>query len=208
MRIDPVELSPREAYSLLISAIVPRPIAWVSTLSPSGQPNLAPFSFFTGLTSNPPTLAVAIGRRRGQPKDTASNIEARGEFVVNLVTADLARSMVLTSGDFPPEVNEFEEASLTPLESERVAPPRVKESPVQMECRLEQILSVGRAETSLVIGEVLLFHIDDAFWSGTDVEIADLKPVGRLGQNLYAAISETWEIPRPEIDPATGHLPR
>lgn len=208
MRIDPSELAPREAYSLLISTIVPRPIAWVSTLSPEGRPNLAPFSFFTGVASDPPMLALAVGRRRGRPKDTAANIEARGEFVVNVVTEKLARAMVLTSGDFPPEINEFDEAGVTPVPSARVAPPRVKESPVHMECRLEEIIPVGRSRTSLVIGEVLVFHIDDALWGGSDVDVSALRPIGRLGRTLYAAITETLEIPRPAIDPATGRLLR
>jgi flavin reductase (DIM6/NTAB) family NADH-FMN oxidoreductase RutF len=206
MRIDPVELSPRAAYSLLISTIVPRPIAWVSTLSREGVPNLAPFSFFSGVTADPPTLALAVGRRRGEPKDTASNIEARGEFVVNVVTRDLARRMVLTSADFPPEANEFEEVGLTPIPSERVAPPRVEESPVQMECRLERMVPIGRTETSLVIGEVLLFHIDDSVWNGTDVDVAKLRPVGRLGGSLYTSVAETWSMARPRIDPVTGRL--
>jgi flavin reductase (DIM6/NTAB) family NADH-FMN oxidoreductase RutF len=208
MKIEPTDLPRSAAYSLFISTIVPRPIAFISTLSPEGRPNLAPFSFFMGVTSDPPTLAVAVGRRRGALKDTARNIEARGEFVVNVVTQELARPMVLASGDFGPEVNEFEEAGLSPIPSERVAPPRVKESPVHMECRLERMLSIGRSQTALIIGEVLLFHIDDDVWSGDDVDMARLKPLGRLSRALYAPIAETWELPRPELDPATGRLPR
>lgn len=177
-------------------------------MSPDGSPNLAPFSFFTGVAADPPMLALAVGQRRGQTKDTASNIESRGEFVVNTVTEELARAMVLTSGDFPPDINEFDEAGVTPVPSERVAPPRVKESPVQMECRLERIIQIGRSQTSLVIGEVLVFHIDDALWSGSDVDPRALRPISRLGGTLYAPITETWEIPRPAIDPATGRLPR
>ncbi len=208
MTIDPATLDRRAAYSLFISTIVPRPIAFVSTLSPDGRPNLAPFSFFMGVTSDPPTLAVAVGRRQGRPKDTARNIEARGEFVVNVVTQDLARPMVLTSGEFSPEVNEFEEAGLTPIPSERVAPPRVRESPVHMECRLQRILTIGRSETSLIIGEVVLFHVDDALWTGTDLDVARLRPLGRLSRALYTTLGDVWEIPRPDLDPATGRLAR
>jgi len=201
MKIDPRDLSRTASYSLFISALVPRPIAWVSTLSAAGRPNLAPFSFFMGVASDPPTLAVAIGRRRGQPKDTARNIEATGEFVVNVVTESLARAMVRTSGDFPPETSEFVEAGLTPIPSERIAPPRVKESPVHMECRLERMLLVGRSETALVLGEVVLFHIDDALWTGSDIRVEALKPLARLGGALYAPLGETLEIPRPVVDP-------
>ena len=204
MMIDPRDLSRTGAYSLFISALVPRPIAWVSTLSPDGRANLAPFSFFMGVSSDPPTLAVAIGRRRGQPKDTARNIEATGEFVVNVVTEPVARAMVLTSGDFPPETSEFDAAGLTPIPAERIAPPRVKESPVHMECRLERLLTVGRSETALVLGEVVLFHIDDRLWNGSEIRIEALRPLARLGGALYAPLGTPIEIPRPVVDPATG----
>ena len=208
MKIDPGELTRHAAYSLFISTVVPRPVAFVSTLSAGGRPNLAPFSFFMGVTSDPPTLAVAVGRRKGQMKDTARNIAERGEFVVNVVTEALGQRMVLASGDFPPEIDEFEEAGLTPIPSERVAPPRVKESPVHMECRLERMLTIGRSQTSLILGEVVLFHIEDELWNGEDVDVTRLRPLGRLGRALYAPVTETWEIQRPEVDPATGRLRR
>ena len=199
MQIDPRELKGSAAYSLFISALVPRPIAWVSTLSPDGQPNLAPFSFFMGVTSDPPTLAVAIGRRRGQPKDTARNLEARGEFVVNVVTESTAKAMVFTSGDFPPEVNEFEAAGLTALPSVQVAPPRVAESPLHMECRVERLITLGRSATTLAIGEVVLFHVADDLWTGYDIEVEKLRPLGRLGRALYAPMGPILEIPRPTL---------
>jgi flavin reductase (DIM6/NTAB) family NADH-FMN oxidoreductase RutF len=208
MRIDPGDLPPGAAYPLLISTIVPRPIAWVSTLSPDGRPNLAPFSFFMGVAADPPTLAVAIGRRRGAVKDTARNLETGREFVVNVVTADLATLMVLTAGDFGPEVNEFAEVGLTPVPSQRVKPPRVGESPVNMECRLERLLTIGRSGTTLAIGEVVLFHIADDLWTGRDVDVSRLNPLGRLGGALYAPITAIREIRRPELDPTTGRLPR
>jgi len=197
MEIDPRELKGSAAYSLFISTLVPRPIAWVSTLSPAGQPNLAPFSFFMGVTSDPPTLAVAIGRRRGQQKDTTRNLVARGEFVVNVVTEATAQAMVFTSGDFPPEVNEFKAAGLTALPSVVVAPPRVGESPLHMECRVERLIDLGRSATTLAIGEVVRFHIADHLWSGTDVEVEKLRPLGRLGRALYTPLGSIWEIPRP-----------
>ena len=199
MQIDPRELKGSAAYSLFISTLVPRPIAWVSTLSPAGQPNLAPFSFFMGVTSDPPTLAVAIGRRRGQLKDTARNLEARGEFVVNVVTEATARAMVYTSGDFPPEVNEFEAAGLTALPSVQVAPPRVAESPIHLECRYHSTLTLpaNRRHSThhVVIGEVVGIHIrDDVIGADGKIDIKKIRPLARLGYMDYTSVTEVFTM--------------
>ena len=206
MQIDPADLGKRDAYGLLTTAIVPRPIAWISTLGADDTPNLAPFSFFMGVTAKPPTLAVAVGRRRGTIKDTASNIQRSGEFVVNVVTEELGEAMVLTSGDFAPEVNEFTEVGLTAVPAARVRPPRVGESPLAMECRLLQTLEIGPDRTALLIGEVVLFHVEESVWAGGDVDVARLRPLGRLGRSDYAPLGDLLEIARPALDPATGRL--
>jgi flavin reductase (DIM6/NTAB) family NADH-FMN oxidoreductase RutF len=206
MKIDPQALSRRDAYWLMISSIVPRPIAWVSTVSADGLANLAPFSYFMGVASDPPTLAIAIGRRAGALKDTARNIRETGEFVVNVVNQPLAEVMVRTSADVAPEVDEFEACGLTKLAADHVRPPRVAESPVAMECRLTHLLEVGAGRTQLVIGEVVCFHVDDALWSGRHVDVERLAPLGRLGGALYAPITVTREMQRPAVDPATGQI--
>ncbi|MGB7862242.1 MAG: flavin reductase family protein, partial [Candidatus Sulfotelmatobacter sp.] len=152
--------------------MAPRPIAWVSTISPSGQHNLAPFSFFNVVCVDPPLLAFAPGLRqpkqpeagRGEAKDTLRNIRETREFVVNIVTYELREAMNLTSGEYEASVNEFELAKLTPEPSKIVRPPRVAESPVSFECKLHQILDFSPAPTSgsLVIGKIVSIHMNDA----------------------------------------------
>lgn len=201
MKIDPSHLSPRENYALLISAIVPRPIAFVSTLGRDGRPNLAPFSFFMGVTTDPPTVAISVGRRKGQPKDTARNIAETREFVVNVVDESIAEPMVLSSGDYPPGEDEFKITGLTPIPSERVRPPRVGECKVCLECEETITISTGRSKGSLILGRVLLIHIDDSVLQGKLIDPEKLKPTGRLGGSSYCRVRDIFEIPRPRIDP-------
>src|SRR5579864_4460325 len=170
MDIRPSDLAHNDFYRLLIGAVAPRPIAWVSTVSAAGQPNLAPFSFFNAICAKPPLLAFAPGTRmrtvgeitRGETKDTLRNVRETGEFVVNIVTYELAEAMNLSSGEYDSSVNEFELAKVTPQPSQIVRPPRVSESPVNFECRLHQILDFSPAPTSgsLVIGQIVSIHIN------------------------------------------------
>ena len=199
-RIDPAGRSPRELYGLLTSVVVPRPIALVSTSNGAGGHNLAPFSFFMGVASDPPTLALAMGARRsGDKKDTLRNLETTGDFVVNVVTEALAQAMNVTATDFPYGEDEFARAGLTPAPAERVAAPRVAESPVQMECRLGAVLEVGRQPAHLVLGEVVLFHLhpDVLAESGAVVDVGKLRPVARLGGSDYAPVREVFSMLRP-----------
>jgi flavin reductase (DIM6/NTAB) family NADH-FMN oxidoreductase RutF len=193
--IDPDHLDRRAAYKLLISAVVPRPIAFVSTISPEGRTNVAPFSFFNGVSSHPPVLMIAVGSRRTGRKDTWNNIEATGEFVVNLVVPEIVDAMVLASGEYPPEVDEIEMTGLTKVPSVRVRPPRIGESPVQMECRLEKLVEV--ASTALILGRVLLFHVRDDLMEGGRIDPQKLQPVARLGDDLFTRLGEIFERKRP-----------
>jgi len=201
MQIDPQEHSPRLIYQLMTSVIVPRPIAWVSTLSRDGVQNLAPFSFFNGITSKPPLLSIAVSRRRGRRKDTTVNASATGQLVVNVVTDPQLEAMVQTSGDYPPELDELAAAGLTPVDSFKVKPPRVAEAPVQLECVTRQIIEISPGIVDLIIGEVVLFHVADdlAVDDGLRVAAAALRPIGRLGANEYSTLGEIKRVDRPQV---------
>ncbi|MHC4938128.1 MAG: flavin reductase [Planctomycetota bacterium] len=194
MQVDPTNLEPRDIYRLMISVIVPRPIAWVSTQSADGALNAAPFSYFQAIGGKPPKLMLVIGNRRtGEAKDTRRNIEATGEFVVNLVGESNGPAMVRTSVDHPYGVSEFEEVGLTPVPSERVAPPRIGESGVALECKLDRVLDLGSAV--VIIGEIQLFHLaDELLDEDGHVDPLRLRPLGRLGGQNYATIGELLRI--------------
>jgi flavin reductase (DIM6/NTAB) family NADH-FMN oxidoreductase RutF len=186
----------------MIGAIVPRPIAFVSTVDASGARNLAPFSFFTGCSANPPVVCFSTTVRTGPVplKDTLRNVRESGEFVVNVVSEEFAEQMNACSADVPPEIDEFELSGLTPLASELVRPPRVAESHVQMECRLRQIVTVSEKPGGgyLVLGDVLLFHIDEAVLDGDKIDPARLRAIGRMGGPTYTRTSDRFDIARPK----------
>lgn len=201
MEIDPQECSSREMYFRMISTIVPRPIAWVSTLSLEGVANIAPFSFFTGVTSKPPTLVFCAGNRRdGSLKDTVANILERGEFVVNMVHEAMAQAMVQTSAPYAPGVDEFEQAEVASIGSTRVKVPRVKEALVSYECRLNQVVELaheGVITSRMVIGDIVTMHIsDEVLDEAQGVDVERLNPVCRLGGQDYATLGRVFEIPR------------
>jgi flavin reductase (DIM6/NTAB) family NADH-FMN oxidoreductase RutF len=209
MIVSPSELPYSEFYSLLISSVVPRPIAWVSTVNAAGQPNLAPFSFFNAVCADPPLLAFAPGLRRprqpnavhGEAKDTLRNVRETKEFVVNVVTYELAEAMNLTSGEYDASVNEFELAKLTPQPSEIVRAPRVAESPVSFECKLHQILDFSSSPTSgsLVIGKIVSIYIDDAHLKEGKLDRDSLDLVGRMGGIQYTRTTQRFEMVRPKV---------
>jgi flavin reductase (DIM6/NTAB) family NADH-FMN oxidoreductase RutF len=206
MIINPSEQSLKENYKLLIGAIIPRPIAFVSTTSPEGHNNLAPFSFFTAITSKPPTIcfAPALRGRDGQKKDTLRNIEQTKEFVVNIVTEKIAVQMNDTATDFPPEIDEFEYTGLTPVASEMVNVPRVKESPINMECKLYKVVPVGPSAAgggALVIGEVVLFHVSDTMIDNFRIDYDALRPVARLAGQDYSTLGRRFTLERKPFIP-------
>jgi flavin reductase (DIM6/NTAB) family NADH-FMN oxidoreductase RutF len=183
-----------------MSCVTPRPIAWVSTISKGGVHNLAPFSYFNAVTSKPPLLSIAIGRRGGKRKDTADNASTTRELVVNVVTEPNLDKMVLTSGEYPPEVDEIALAGLTPVASVKVKPPRIAEAPISMECRTREIFEVSPGIVDLVIAEIVLFHIADTLPVDERLSIPAelLRPVGRLGGIDYAFLGEIKKVPRPD----------
>jgi len=211
MQLDPQALGERETYKLLIGCVVPRPIAWVSTVDQQGARNLAPFSFFNGVGSNPPALSISINyiENADGRKDTLRNIAATGEFVVNIVDEDLAQAMNATATNYPPEVDEFAVAGLTAAPSAIVRPPRVAESPVSMECRLFTLVPVGQGSGSstLVIGTIALFHLrDDLVDTRHHVDIRGLRPIARLAGSGYAYVHETFEMLRGRYNARTGDI--
>lgn len=201
MTIDPEQHTPNDVYKLMVGAIVPRPIAFVSTLSAAGVRNLAPFSFFTAVSANPPVICFSpmVRASDGQRKDTLHNIEATGEFVVNVVSEEFARQMNQCSAEFPPDVDEFAISGLTPVASELVKPPRVRESHIQMECRLLQVVHVSPKPLggSLVLGEVLRFHVDETLFDDFRIDPGRLRAIGRMGGPIYARTTDRFEMPRP-----------
>jgi flavin reductase (DIM6/NTAB) family NADH-FMN oxidoreductase RutF len=209
MNVSPSEISHSDLYGILLNSVAPRPIAWVSTLSAAGQPNLAPFSFFNCVCVDPPLLAFAPGRRQpkhgdpshGESKDTLHNVRETKEFVVNVVTYELLQPMNVTSGEYNPSVNEFELAKITPSPSKLVRPARVAESPVSFECRLHQILDFSPAPTgsSLVIGEIVWIHMDDARIKNGRLDRNSLDLIGRMGGIQYTRTTERIELARPKV---------
>ena len=201
MKIDFDDFSHRECYQLLTGMILPRPIAWISTVGEDGTFNLAPFSFFTGITSKPPLICISIGSRKGEKKDTLKNIEFARDFVINIVDESLAQKMNQTSADYQPNVSEFEETGLTPLPSDKVKSPRLAESPVNMECQLEQILTFGESPqvSDLVIGEVVRAHVKDTLFRDAAIDAAGLGAIGRLSGDQYCRVQDIFEMKRPSL---------
>jgi flavin reductase (DIM6/NTAB) family NADH-FMN oxidoreductase RutF len=204
MQFDFGALAALDRYKLLSSTVVPRPIAWVSTRSAEGITNAAPFSFFNVFAEDPPTVGFAINDRRpGDRKDTGDNIRHSGEFVVNLVGAGQAREMNITAAEFRPEVDEFAEAGLVALPSEKIGAPRIGGSPVSLECVLHQIVPLG-SNRSLVLGRVLLMHVADKAVRDAarcHIDTPKLDLLGRMQGNWYVHTRDMLEIPRliPEL---------
>jgi len=202
--VDPETARHQDVYKLLIGSIVPRPIALVSTLSYDGIRNLAPFSFFTGISSKPTLICFCPGPRPadGKRKDTLLNISRTKEFVVNIVSEEIAEAMNLTSGEYPPEVDEFAIAGLTATPSDLVKPPRVAESHVNMECRLYLWIEFSELPGggNLVIGEVLRFHVDDRIVENFKIDPDQLRAVGRMGGPTgYTRTRDRFDMIRPKV---------
>lgn len=199
MELDPAELTPRERYGWLIASIVPRPIAFVSTRSMAGVDNIAPFSYYVGVSSSPPTVALSFGdSKTGRPKDTLANILATNELVINLATAEIAQQLVQTSAPYPPETSEFAATGLEPAPSTKVKPPRLASAPIAMECTHVAHHKVGNA--TLVLVEIIHLHVDtDVLGDDGLPDPEKLDPLARLGGIKYAGLGPVFEIPRPRL---------
>ena len=206
LSIDPAQHPRPQVYKLMVGIIVPRPIALVSTVDRAGVRNLAPFSFFNGVGSNPPTVLFCPTVRavdeahRDNRKDTLRNVEETGEFVINVVSDAIAAAANATSAEVPPEVDEFVLSGLTPITSEAVRPPRVAESPAQMECKLLQVIYTNRAPGGgvVVLGQVVRFHIREDLFEDFRIDPAGLDAVGRMAGNTWVRTRERIELIRPK----------
>ncbi|MCY4239439.1 MAG: flavin reductase family protein [Rhodospirillaceae bacterium] len=196
---------PRNPFNALI---VPRPIGWISSLAPDGTANLAPYSFFNGISYTPPQVMFSTGQRphaKGEPhepKDSQINPEATGDFVCNMATWDLREAMNMSAEHVPPGVDEFKHAGLTKAPSETVKSPRVAESPIHLECRYLQSVTTktreGYGANVLIIGEVVGIHIDDAVLTNGFVDMDKVRPIGRLGYMDYVTVDDVWTMLRPD----------
>ncbi|MBT1514393.1 flavin reductase family protein [Bradyrhizobium sp. SRL28] len=190
MRIDPAYLDAETAYRLITGVVVPRPIAWVTSLSGSGVLNLAPFSAFTFVSPKPPMLAISVGRKGGIYKDTAQNILNNEEYVVHIADSSLMTAVHESSTEHPPDVSEVEELRLSTLPGERVKVPRLAAAPIAMECRFRQCLEFGETRSRLIVGEVLVFHIRDGLVHNGKIETEALDPIARIAGPRYAKLGE------------------
>lgn len=200
MQFYPSQIGQRATYKLLSGAVIPRPIGWISSISPQGIPNLAPFSFFNAVGDDPPHVVFSTVRTGNVNKDTLNNVLATGEFVVNMVTEELVEKANQTSATVPPEVDEFKLAGLTAAPSIVVKPPRVKESPIQMECKLVHHYALEGSQNGgavLMVGRVELFHIDPSvLLDDYKINVKTYRPVARLAGSDYAKIGEIFSVKR------------
>lgn len=201
--LDPAELSKPDAYKLLLNCVAPRPIAFTSTLSPEGIPNLAPFSFFMAGGANPPSVVISPTHDRlGEPKDTYRNIELTGEYVINVVTFEMREKMNICSSEYPYGISEWEKSGFTPSRSRKVRPAAVLESPLSMECKLFQIVPHGSGHMSAnyIIGEVVCFHIAKYLLDGDEIDPRRVDYISRMSGDWYSRSEEEamFALPRPE----------
>ena len=201
MIIDPANQSFSENHKLMIGSIIPRPIALVSTISKGNINNVAPFSYFNGVCSNPPTIMFAPARRGydGKTKDTLNNIRETNEFAINIVSEEIVEPMVACSTDYSDEVDEFKISDFTPIQCDKILAPRVEESKVVFECKLNTIIEIGPSKPGggfVVIGEIVLFHINDDVFKDGKIDLSLLNPVGRLSGNKYSRVFDSFEVKR------------
>ena len=206
LTIDPAEHEPHQVYKVMSGIIVPRPIALVSTVDRNGVANVAPFSFFCGVGSVPPTLLFcpalrATGGVGAAPrKDTLRNVEETGEFVVNVVSDSIAAAANATAAEVPPDVDEFQLAGLTPVPGEVVRAPRVAESPAQMECKLLQVIYTSHKPGGgvIVLGEIVRIHVREDLVDNFRIDPAGLDAVGRMAGNTWVRTRDRLELIRPK----------
>lgn len=207
MDIAADSLDPQATYKLMTGVVVPRPIAWITSISAQGIVNLAPFSCFTFVSNKPPMVGINIGRKAGVRKDTGSNIQASGEFVVHIADESLLEPLHLSAIEHPADVSEVEVLGLHTMPSKMVAVPRLREAPIALECRLHQIIPFGQTGAEFFVGEVLLFQVRDGLCVNGKIDTAQLRPVCRLGGPNYAKLGEIVHLKPIEQTPKSVIAP-
>jgi flavin reductase (DIM6/NTAB) family NADH-FMN oxidoreductase RutF len=188
MQIMASDLSTPQAYKLLTGIVVPRPIAWITSVSDAGTTNLAPFSCFTFVSSNPPMVGVNIGPKEGGAKDTATNIAKRGEYVVNIADDSMIGAVHSSSFEHPADISEVDVLGLATIPGEMVDCPRLRDVPISMECRLSETARFGRGKTEFIVGEIVCFHIRDDLYENGKINTARLRPICRIAGPNYASL--------------------
>lgn len=200
MYFDPDLIDQKATYKLLTGAVIPRPIGWISSVSKDGIPNLAPFSFFNAVGEDPPHVMFSTVRPNNSNKDTLNNVLETGQFVVNMVVEDIVEQMNITSQSVTPDVNEFELAGLTAIPSLKVKAPRVKESPINLECELVHHYTLEdnkHGGATIIIGRIVMFHIDESvLLDDFKINMETYKPVARLAGSNYSKLGEIFSIKR------------
>jgi len=191
---DVTEAESIDRYKLISGLVVPRPIGWIGTRRDNGTNNLAPFSFFNVVSTNPPVVLFSGGRHADRPKDSVALAEATGEFTVNIVSEDVAAAMAVTAGTFGAEDDEFAIAGLTAAPATRIDAPLVVESPANLECRVRQIVDLGE-RSHVVFGDVVAIHVEEGVLDGTRVDHDALRAVGRMAGSSYVNTRARFELP-------------
>lgn len=200
MQFDPNELEHSAVYKLLTGSVIPRPIGWISTIDEKGNNNLAPFSYFNAVGEDPPHVMFSTVRGNNTNKDTLNNVLSNGQFVVNMVTEELAEQMNTTSQSVASDVDEFQLANLTPISSVKIKPMRVKESPISFECELVHHYFLENHKNGgacIIIGRIVMMHFaDDVLLENHKINLEIYKPIARLAGSNYAKIGELFSIKR------------
>ena len=196
MKIEVAHLERNELHELLGKAIVPLPIAFISTVGEDGIYNAAPFSLVVPVCWKPPIICVSFGLRQGQKKDTLRNIDFSQDFVVNIMDETLIKPTIQASADYPSDVDEIKEVGLTAIAADKVKSPRVAEAQVSLECRLVQRLELGEGQNlrGVIFGEVVLVHVKDELWVASKIEPSRFRAVGRLGSGIYCRTGDIFEM--------------
>ncbi len=193
---DTAKIESNDRYKLMSGLVVPRPIGWIGTRSPEGANNLAPFSFFNVVSSNPPVVIFSGGSHADRAKDSVALAEESGVFTVNIVSREVAEAMTVTSGSFAADEDEFSIAGLTAVDGVMVDAPMVGESPASLECRVRQVIPIGE-RTRLILGDVVAIHVEERVLDGTRIDSDQLRAVGRMSGNTYIDTMARFEIERP-----------